>query len=182
MSESRLSPRAVLLAALLLAAASLAAPAAAQWAWKDDNGRVVYSDRPPPSAVKADRIVRQPSNAQTVLPPQQGTADPTAKPAADAKPVAASSGPKSVAEQEMEFRKRQQERADAEKKNQDEQVKVAAKAAECERARGYLKGIEEGQRIVRSERRAIANTSTTISVPPRPNALARSSSRPATRT
>ena len=25
------------------------------------------------------------------------------------------------------------------------------KAAECERARGYLKGIEEGQRIVRSD-------------------------------
>ena len=128
---------------------SLAAPAAAQWAWKDDNGRVVYSDRPPPSAVKTDRIVRQPSNAQTVLPPQQTGADTAAKPGADAKPVAATSGPKSVAEQEMEFRKRQQERADAEKKTQDEQVKVASRAAECERARAYLKGIEEGQRIAR---------------------------------
>ncbi|HSQ09006.1 MAG TPA: DUF4124 domain-containing protein [Burkholderiaceae bacterium] len=143
--------RLAVLVSLGLLAWSLAAPAAAQWAWKDDNGRVVYSDRPPPSAVKGDRIVRQPSNAQTVLPPQQGATDPTAKPATDAKPVAASSGPKSVAEQEMEFRKRQQERADAEKKTQDDQVKVAAKAAECERARGYLKGIEEGQRIVRSD-------------------------------
>jgi hypothetical protein len=140
-----------LLVSLGLIVWSLAAPASAQWAWKDDNGRVVYSDRPPPSAVKADRIVRQPSNAQTVLPPQQGGAETPAKPGADGKPVAASSGPKSVAEQEMEFRKRQQERADAEKKTQDEQVKVAAKAAECERARGYLKGIEEGQRIVRSD-------------------------------
>ena len=72
-----------------LLAWSLAAPAAAQWAWKDDNGRVVYSDRPPPSAVKADRIVRQPSNAQTVLPAQQTGADTAAKPGADAKPVAA---------------------------------------------------------------------------------------------
>jgi hypothetical protein len=49
----------------------------------------------------------------------------------------------------MEFRKRQQERTDAEKKSQDEQVKVASKTAECERARAYLKGIEEGQRIAR---------------------------------
>jgi hypothetical protein len=150
MLHSMPSWRLGVLVSLGLLAWSLAAPAAAQWAWKDDNGRVVYSDRPPPSAVKTDRIVRQPSNAQTVLPPQPGATDSTAKPT-DAKPVAASSGPKSVAEQEMEFRKRQLERADAEKKSQDEQVKVAAKAAECERARGYLKGIEEGQRIVRSD-------------------------------
>ncbi len=39
--------------------------ALAQWAWKDDNGRVVYSDRPPPAGVKSENIVRQPSNAQT---------------------------------------------------------------------------------------------------------------------
>jgi hypothetical protein len=37
-------------------------PIAAQWAWKDDNGRTVYSDRPPPATVNTDRIVRQPPN------------------------------------------------------------------------------------------------------------------------
>jgi type IV secretory pathway VirB10-like protein len=126
------------------------APAHAQWAWKDDNGRVVYSDRPPPAAVKADRIVRQPSNAQTVLPQQAqpAPATDTAKPAATPAP---SSGPKSAAEQEMEFRKRQQERADAEKKAQEEQSRAAAKATECERARSYLKAIEDGQRIARTD-------------------------------
>jgi hypothetical protein len=51
----------------------------------------------------------------------------------------------------MEFRKRQQERADGEKKAQEEQQKSAAKAAECERARGCLKGLEDGQRVVRTD-------------------------------
>jgi len=144
------SRRVTVLAAAALLATALAAPAVAQWAWKDDNGRTVYSDRPPPSSIKADRIVRQPANAQTVLPAQPA-------PAADAAPKAtpdtraAQPAPRSVAEQEMEFRKRQQERADAEKKAQDEQNKAAAKAAECERARGYLRAIEEGQRVVRTD-------------------------------
>jgi hypothetical protein len=152
MPESRLPPRTALLTALLVAATSLAAPAAAQWAWKDDNGRVVYSDRPPPSGVKSDRIVRQPSNTQTVLPsqPSGGATETPAHAASDtARP--ASGAPKTVAEQEMEFRKRQQERADAEKKAQEEQSRASAKAAECERAKGYLRTLEEGIRIARTD-------------------------------
>jgi hypothetical protein len=124
-------------------------PAAAQWAWKDDNGRTVYSDRPPPASVNTDRIVRQPPNKQTVL-PTPAPADPSAKPAPDGKPATSATAPKSLAEQEMEFRKRQQERADAEKKAQDEQVKLAARAADCERAKGYLRAIEDGNRIERT--------------------------------
>ena len=64
-------------------------PAAAQWAWKDDNGRTVYSDRPPPASVNTDRIVRQPPNKQTVL-PTPVPVDPSAKPAPDGKPAALS--------------------------------------------------------------------------------------------
>lgn len=129
-------------------------PAAAQWAWKDDNGRTVYSDRPPPASVNTDRIVRQPPNKQTVLPPSVSGADSAPRPTADAKataPAAAPAAPKSLAEQEMEFRKRQQERADAEKKAQDEQTKLAAKAADCERAKGYLRAVEGGERITRTD-------------------------------
>jgi type IV secretory pathway VirB10-like protein len=131
---------------------ALAGDALAQWAWKDDNGRVVYSDRPPPSGVKSGSIVRQPSNAQTVLPPQQaGAAADSQRPATEGRPPAASNAPKTVAEQEMEFRKRQIERAEAEKKAQDEQQRNATKAAECERAKGYLKAVEDGQRIARTD-------------------------------
>lgn len=152
MASIRYSKRGAVLVVLGLAASALTTPAMGQWAWKDDNGRVVYSDRPPPAGVKSDRIVRQPSNAQTVLPSQPGpaaAATATTQPASD--PRAASSGPRSLAEQEMEFRKRQQERADAERKAQEEQMKSAAKAAECERARGYLRVLEEGGRVARTD-------------------------------
>ena len=38
-----------------LAVFAFSGGALAQWAWKDDNGRVVYSDRPPPAGVKSDQ-------------------------------------------------------------------------------------------------------------------------------
>ena len=138
---------------LLVGAAvlALAGPACAQWAWKDDNGRTVYSDRPPPATVKTDRIVRQPSNSQTVLPPQQAGVDGAPRSTEPTKSASASNAPKTVAEQEMEFRKRQIERAEAEKKAKEDETKSAAKAAECERAKGYLKAIEDGQRLARTD-------------------------------
>ena len=126
----------------------------AQWAWKDTNGRVVYSDRPPPSDVKAASILRQPSTQAAANPgPSSALPDDAAKPL-DAKGADAKKdpgAPKTVAEREMEFRKRQQERADGERKAADEQAKNAARTAECERARGYLKSLEDGVRITRTD-------------------------------
>ena len=55
--------RTVSLAALLLA---LALPASAQWAWKDRNGRLVYSDQAAAGSVKPAQIVRQPGGAPAV--------------------------------------------------------------------------------------------------------------------
>jgi hypothetical protein len=137
----------VAVGALIAALASL--PVAAQWVWKDGNGRTVYSDRSPPPDVKPSQIVRQPSTPILAAPASTaGTAEAAKAPAEKAQ---ATSGPKTVAEREMEFRKRQQERADSEKKAQEEQQKSAAKAAECERARGHLKGLEDGQRVVRTD-------------------------------
>ena len=127
----------------LLAAAgiAIAAPAAAQWAWKDDTGRMVYSDRPPPAAVKPAQIVRQPSGNALAMP---DTPDAGSRPAAPAK------APPTLAEREMEFRKRQTERAEAEKKSADEAAAASRKTQDCERARGYLKALEDGLRITRT--------------------------------
>ena len=129
-------------------------PSEAQWAWKDGNGRLVYSDRPPPQDVKPSNIVRQPNTQVLANPaPASGPLDEAGKPAdakgADAK--GAPNAPKTVAEREMEFRKRQQERAESDKKANEEQAKSAAKTAECERARGYMKSLEDGIRITRTD-------------------------------
>lgn len=139
--------------AIALVATVYASGAAAQWAWKEDGGRVVYSDRPPPPNIKSSQILRQPA-----VPPPAPT--PSAQPGAAGTPAdtdkaaaapAVPSGPKSVAERDMEFRKRQQERADSERKAQEEQQKASARAADCERSRGYLKSLEDGVRISRTD-------------------------------
>ena len=123
---------------------AFALPASAQWAWKDLNGRLVYSDQAPPASVKPAQIVRQPGGA-----PASAPAPVAAVPsqAGDAKADPSRGGPKTLAEQEAEFRKRQKERADAEAKSQRDEQLLAMKAAECERQRGYLRSLEDGNRI-----------------------------------
>ena len=129
--------------------------AAAQWAWKEDNGRVVYSDRPPPPNIKSSQILRQPAAPAPAPAPTpaagSGEADKGAVPATAPAAASAAAAPKSLAEREMEFRKRQQERADADRKAQEEQQKSATKSADCERARGYMKSLEDGVRISRTD-------------------------------
>jgi hypothetical protein len=147
-SERQLARPIALLA--LAIAAFIATPAAAQWSWREDSGRVVYSDRPPPPNIKSSQILRQPPAALSAT-----TSAPTSTVAPAGEPskseTAPAAGPKTLAEREMEFRKRQQERAAAEKKAEEEQQKTSAKAADCERAKGYLRALEEGQRISRTD-------------------------------
>jgi len=129
-------------------------PSGAQWAWKDGNGRVVYSDRPPPADVRAASIVRQPSRQLLPTPaPATGAVDDATKPADEknSETKAAPNAPKTTAEREMEFRKRQQERAESDKKAAEEQTKSATKTAECDRARGYMKSLEDGVRISKTD-------------------------------
>ena len=141
---------------VLVSAGFVSTPSEAQWAWKDGNGRLVYSDRPPPSDIKPANIVRQPGTQTLANPaPASGPLDDAAKPSdaknSDAKSAPPSNAPKTIAEREMEFRKRQQERAESDKKVAEEQTKNATKTAECDRARGYMKSLEDGVRITRTD-------------------------------
>lgn len=125
----------------------LAAEVAAQWAWKDDNGRLVFSDRPPPSGIKPEQLVRQPGT---------GSAQPALRsgdelPRDPAKPDPSKSAPKTTAEREMEFRKRQTERAEADKKSAEQQQVAQRRQQECERSRGYLRALEDGVRVTRTD-------------------------------
>jgi len=130
----------LLLVLTALFAVLYALPAASQWAWRDEKGRTVYSDRPPPASIKSDQILKQPSNQSFGTPITPGQ-----------EPKDATKGPKTLAEREMEFRKRQQERSEAEKKQAEEQAQAELKAQECERMRGYLRALRDGQRIARTD-------------------------------
>lgn len=144
------------IALLIVSAGFVSAPSEAQWAWKDGNGRLVYSDRPPPSDIKPANIMRQPSTQTLANPaPASGPIEDAAKPSdannSDTKNAPPSNAPKTVAEREMEFRKRQQEKAEGDKKGAEEQTKNATKTAECDRARGYMRSLEDGVRITRTD-------------------------------
>jgi hypothetical protein len=120
-----------------------AAASAQQYKWVDKNGKVQYGDTPPPG-VNATRL-RGPTGA----PAPAATAAPAGKDGKDAKPAA--KGPLTPAQQDAEFRKRQEE-AD---KSRDKQAKSAeeeqAKRENCSSAREQLTVLESGQRVSRTD-------------------------------
>ncbi|ACB34327.1 putative transmembrane protein [Leptothrix cholodnii SP-6] len=113
-------------------------PSQAQWKWRNAQGQVQYSDRPPPQNVPPRDILQRPAAAR----PPVGTA-PAA--AAAAGPASAASGPRTV-DPELNARRRDAEAA--ERKAADEQL-ARERAESCARARDYLRTLETGLPIAR---------------------------------
>jgi len=135
----------VLTLALLLAAL----PASAvMYKWVDQDGKIHYSDQPPPGGTKSTAVV----NTPTPSTPAPASAPAGAKPAdnANAPPAgAAPKGPKTAAEQEMEFRKRRLEAAEAETKRQQEAKAAEEKKRNCAQASTRLAALEAGGRVTK---------------------------------
>jgi hypothetical protein len=120
-----------LLFTLGIVAATALAPAQAQtYQWKDSNGRTVIADTPQPGAGKAARVVGGPT-------PSAATSEKPAEKAAE--------GPKSSAEKDLDFKKRQQEAREKAEKDAKDQKAVADKQENCERARRNLAALESKQ-------------------------------------
>jgi hypothetical protein len=136
---SRFGP--MLLTALLCAVSAL--PAMAQWKWKDANGRVQYSDSPPPSSVRESDILQRPNAARRASLPATSA---TPAPAASAAPTSAA--PK--VDKELEERKKKQDELEAAKKKEAEQKNAALRKENCTQARNYMKSLEDGMRISRT--------------------------------
>lgn len=129
------------LSMVLWLALCLAQPAAAQmYKWVDSNGKVQYSDKPPPGNVKTERL-REPPRA------------PSPPAASDAKGAAAKdtarSAPRSVAEQEQAFRKRQTEAAKAQDERAQQENDARDRAENCKRAKAAVANLELGGRQAR---------------------------------
>lgn len=121
--------------ALPLAASLIltAAPVVAElYKWTDAEGKVHFSDQPPPPEVKAPVTVK----------PRRPAVAPTTS-AQDAAPAAGA--PSSYVEQEAEFRKRRveaAEKAEAEKKAAEA---AAEKQRNCMRAKAQLASLQAGR-------------------------------------
>lgn len=101
--------------------------------WKDSSGQTVISDVPPPPNVKGRRALG--ANQPSVV---------SEKPAEGAKTADA---PKTVAEKDMEFKKRQQEAKEKADKQAKEQAAEADRRQNCERARGTVAALEANQPV-----------------------------------
>ena len=110
---------------LLALAVVLASPLAGEqiYQWKDDSGKTVISDKPPAASARAQRRIE------------------TNAPGGDLAPQ------KTLADRELEFRKRQKDAQENAEKAQKEQTIVAARKENCLAARRQLQLLESGERI-----------------------------------
>jgi hypothetical protein len=119
----------------------LALPASAQmYKWVDADGRVQYSDKPPPGNIKTEKL-------RETAPAASAPAASDAKGAA--KKDAAKAGPRTAAEEEQAFRKRQLDAAKAQELEGKKQVEAREKAENCKRAQAALTNLQIGGRQVR---------------------------------
>jgi hypothetical protein len=108
--------------------------------WVDADGKVHYSDKPPPSNIKTEKL-RAPAHAASAPAPSEvkgGTAKDTVK-----------GGPKTAAEQEQAFRKRQTDAAKEQQEQAQKETEASNRAENCRRAKAALASLELGGRQAR---------------------------------
>ena len=128
----------------------LALPASAQmYKWVDSNGKVHYSDKPPPSNVKTEKL-REPAPAASTPVASEATSG-TQKDAdkAGTQKDATKAEPKTAAEQEQAFRKRQLDAAKAQEEEGKKQAQARDKAENCRRANAAVANLQLGGRQMR---------------------------------
>ena len=102
--------------------------------WTDADGKVHYSDQPPPSNVKA-KILRTTPVASSLM-GASGVAA-TSAPAA----------PKTIAEAEAEYKKAQKAKKEAAEKAAQEQTRIDANKAKCADLQQGILTLQSGVRI-----------------------------------
>lgn len=127
--------------------------ATAQWAWTDEEGRTVFSDRAPAASVPDKRIFKRPALAKSLQNPEQtpNTVADTASIRAAGPAQAAASAPQVMGQdKELVERKKKMEQAQAEQRKLEVERVNKLKADNCERARQVQKTLESGVRISRT--------------------------------
>lgn len=121
--------------ALTSTAASLGTQAQT-YQWKDANGRTIISDTPGPGSSKGPRS----NPAQVPAPAQSAGTDKATDAMRPAPPQQ-----KSIADLNLEFKKRQQDAKEKADKDAKEQAARAENQENCERARRALTALQNGQ-------------------------------------
>ncbi|UXH80003.1 DUF4124 domain-containing protein [Roseateles amylovorans] len=124
-------PLSLLCSVLLLA---LAPSVQAQWKWRDAQGRVQYSDRPPPGAVAEKDILQRPSpNAvRAMSPATPGTTAAATGASAPGRPASDASS---------------RDKVEQERKAAEDKVRKETDAENCRVAQNRMRMLESGVRM-----------------------------------
>ena len=106
------------------------------------DGKIEYAAQCPPGTKEQTTGIR--SNPAAPAPS-------TSKGAPDGKSAGPDSKPKTLAEQEADFKKRRAEQADTQAKEQKAAAEKAQLDRACQDAKNYLAAIESGNRITRTD-------------------------------
>ena len=123
---------------------AFAALAQAQWGWKGSDGRMVFSDQPPPQGVAEKDITRRPvgsRNAASVIAVTDPAATSTTASGTTNTPKLSSKDP------ELEKRRKEAQAKEAAGKKAEEEKVAAAKRDNCERAKRAKASFDSGARI-----------------------------------
>jgi Domain of unknown function (DUF4124) len=120
----------------------------AQWAWKEKDGRMVFSDQPPPAGVADKDITRRPGGSRSAAPAAVATTDSAAASTAASATSATATAPKlSGKDPELEKRRKETEAKEAAAKKVEEEKVAAAKRENCERAKRAKASFDSGARV-----------------------------------
>lgn len=144
MTFSSLRPIARLGLLAVAALLTLSAPAWAQWKWKDQSGRVQYSDLPPPPSVTDKDILQRPAGSS-----RRGPVAPPSFVAASGAQGSAAAGSAPAGDPELEAKRRKAEQDEAAKRKAEEAKIAAARADNCQRAKAQLRSLDDGMRMAR---------------------------------
>ncbi len=121
----------------------------------DKDGKVQYSDIPPPADAKcgvAKKLDTRVASSPLELPPATSKAaiDSKANKDGKAKGKDSKDGPKTLADQSKDFNKRRADEADAAKKDAETERLAKAKQVRCTEFTNYLRDLETGQPLASS--------------------------------
>jgi len=114
------------IAALVLVMVSSPLAWGQAYKWRDADGRIQYTDTPPPPGAKDVQQLRKPPSGPTSNSPS-----------------------KSIAEQDAAFRKRLVEKQEADAKQAKAAEDAKVRARNCEQAKGQVAALDAGGRMVK---------------------------------
>jgi hypothetical protein len=118
--------------------------ASGQWLWLDKDGKKVFSDRPPPSEIAAERILRQPGARNKSVETAPAVATTVSAPAG------VQVQPPGGKDKALEDKRKLAETAEAEKRKSEEAKVAAVRADNCSRAKTAKAGFDAGYRIAQT--------------------------------